>query len=86
LDHKTRLQGYTDSDWARSVVDRKSTFGCWFSLGLAIISWFSRKQTGLALSTTEAEYITAFSASNEVVWIRTLLEGLFDLELEVTCI
>jgi hypothetical protein len=38
-DHDLRLSGYTDSDWAGSVFDRKSTSGCSFSLGLAMISW-----------------------------------------------
>ena len=38
-----RLVGYTDSDWAGSVVDWKSTSGCCFSLGSAAVSWFSRK-------------------------------------------
>jgi hypothetical protein len=51
-----------------------------------MILWLSRKQTSVALSTTEAEYIAACSASSEVVWLRKLLAGLFDLELEVTCI
>jgi hypothetical protein len=51
-----------------------------------MISWFSRKQTSVALSTTEAEYIAACSASSEAVWLRKLLAGLFDLELEATCI
>jgi transposase InsO family protein len=39
-----KLQGYSDSDWAGSDTDRKSTSGCCFSLGSAVISWFSRKQ------------------------------------------
>jgi hypothetical protein len=38
-----KLQGYTNSDWAGSAVDRKSTSGCCFSLGLGMISWLSRK-------------------------------------------
>jgi len=38
-DHDLRLSGYTDSDWAGSVFDRKSTSGCSFSLGSAMISW-----------------------------------------------
>ena len=37
------LVGYSDSDWAGSVEDRKSTSGCCFSLGFAMVSWFSRK-------------------------------------------
>ena len=42
-DREISLQGFTDSDWPGSVADRKSTFGCCFSMRSAIISWFSRK-------------------------------------------
>ena len=38
-----RLVGYSDSDWAGSTSDRKSTSGCCFGLGSAVVSWFSRK-------------------------------------------
>jgi hypothetical protein len=85
-DHDFRLYGYTDSDWAGSVSDRKSTSGCCFSLGSAMTSWQSRKQSSIALSTTEAEYIAACSASCEAIWLRKLLTGLFDLEMEATVI
>jgi hypothetical protein len=51
-----------------------------------MISWFSRTQTSVALSTTEAEYIAASVASREVVWLQKLLAGLFDQELETTLI
>jgi hypothetical protein len=85
-DREISLQGYTDSDWADTIADWKSTFGCCFSLGSTMISWFSRKQTSVALITVEVEYIAARSASNEAVWLRKLLAGLFDLELEATCI
>ena len=61
------LLGYIDADWAGSAVDRKSTFGCYFSLGSASISWMRWKQKSVALSTTEAEYIAARMASCEVV-------------------
>ena len=79
-----KLYGYVDSNWGGSVVDRKSTSGCCFSLGSAMISWQSRKQSCVALSTAEAEYIAACSASCEAVWIRKLLSGLFDAELKAT--
>jgi hypothetical protein len=48
-----RLQGYADADWAGSTVDQKSTSGC-FNLGSAMVSWCSRKQSSVALSTAEA--------------------------------
>jgi hypothetical protein len=47
-----------------------------------MISWLSRKHTSVALSTSEAEYITASVASHEAVWLQKLLTGIFDLELE----
>jgi hypothetical protein len=85
-DHNFTLSGYTDSDWAESVVDRKSTSGCCFSLGSTMISWQSRKQSSISLSTVEAEYIAACSASCEAIWLRKLLTGLFDLDMEATMI
>jgi hypothetical protein len=58
-----QLHGFTDSDWARSAEDI-STYGMCFSLGSAMISWGSRKQKSVALSTVEAEaeYITVCEA------------------------
>jgi hypothetical protein len=53
-DHKIRLQGYTDSYWEDSVTYRKSTYGCFFILGSAMISWLNMKQTNVALSKAEA--------------------------------
>ena len=51
-----------------------------------MIAWRSQKQMSVGLSTTEAEYIVACAASGEVVWLRKMLSGLFDLQLEATCI
>jgi hypothetical protein len=51
-----------------------------------MISWQSRKQSSIALSTTEAEYIAACSASCEAIWLRKLLTDLFDLEMRETLI
>jgi hypothetical protein len=67
------LHVFTDSDWMGSAVDRKSTSGYCFSLGSAMISWSSRKQSSVAQSTTEAENIAASTASREAVWLRKLL-------------
>ena len=52
-----RLIGFTDSDWAGNVANRKNTSGCCFSLGSAVVSWFSEKQKSVALSIAEAEYM-----------------------------
>ena len=68
---KINLEGYVDSDWAGSAIDRKSTSGCCFSMGSSVISWFSRKQSCVALSIAEAEYGAACSASCEEVWMRS---------------
>ena len=76
---KINLEGYVDSDWASSAIDTKSTSGCCFSMGSGVISWFSRKQSCMALSTAEAEYVTACLASCEAVWIRKILSDLFDI-------
>jgi hypothetical protein len=51
-----------------------------------MISWQSRKQSSIALSTVEAKYIAACSASCEAIWLRKLLTCLFDLELRATTI
>jgi hypothetical protein len=80
------LHGYADSDWVGSSVDRKSTSGYCFSLGSAMISWSSKKQSSIAQSTVEAEYIAASNASREAVWLRKLMSGLFQERLETTVI
>lgn len=53
------LHGYTDSDWCGDKSDRKSTAGYVFLLGKAPISWCSKKESVVALSSCEAEYIAA---------------------------
>jgi hypothetical protein len=51
-----------------------------------MISWQIRKQSSISLSMTKAEYIAACSTSCEAIWLRKLLTGLFDLEMEATMI
>ena len=63
------MYGYTDADWAGSISNRKSKSGGRYSLGSAMISWFRRKQSSVALSIAEAEYIAACSTSCEAIWI-----------------
>ena len=64
---KINLEGYVDSNWVGSAIDRKSTSGCCFNMGSGVICWFSRKQSYVALITAEAEYVVACSASCEAV-------------------
>ncbi|CAM8899973.1 unnamed protein product [Rhodiola kirilowii] len=54
-----RLEAYTDADYAGCKTDRKSTSGMAQYLGPCLISWASKKQSSIALSTAEAEYIAA---------------------------
>ncbi|GJV56152.1 hypothetical protein Tco_1457157 [Tanacetum coccineum] len=64
------LEAYTDSDYAGASLDKKSTTrGCQF-LGSRLISWQCKKQTVVANSTTEAEYVAAASCCGQVLWIQ----------------
>jgi hypothetical protein len=81
-----QLHGFTDSDWAGSAKDIKSTSGMCFSLGSTMISWCSRKQNFVALSTAGAQYIAACEACIEVIWLRKIISDLFDQVLDLTII
>ena len=70
------LSGYADADWAGYVDTRKSTSGFAFTVGGAIVSWRSKKQSVIALSSTEAEYISLCAAAQETIWLRRLLKGI----------
>jgi hypothetical protein len=64
-----QLCGFVDSDMAGDIDSRKSTTGYVFTLGGASISWVSRLQKIVALSTTEAEYVAAVEACKEMTWL-----------------
>jgi ribonuclease HI len=66
------LVGYTDSDWAGDKVDYKSQGGYVFQAYNGPISWQSRKQNLVALSTTEAEYVACSNAVREAQWLIQL--------------
>lgn len=74
--NKFELYGFSDSDWAGSVDDMKSTSGYCFSLGSACFSWCSKKQEIVAQSTAEAEFVAATSAVNQAIWLRKLLNDI----------
>jgi hypothetical protein len=69
----TILKGFVDTDWASDVNNHKSTSGFVFMLAGGAVSWGSKKQSAVALLSTEAEYIAAAHAAKEVIWLRWLL-------------
>jgi len=70
------LSGFADADWAGDLVCRKSTSGYVFQLESSTVSWRSKQQSVVALSSTEAEYIALCLASQEATWLRKLLESI----------
>jgi len=68
------LQGFSDADWAGDYETRQSTTGIMFIFGGAAVSWASKLQKTVALSTMEAEYMALFEASKEAVWLHKLIQ------------
>nr|GEU29796.1 copia protein [Tanacetum cinerariifolium] len=64
---------YEDSDHAGDYVDRKSTSGVCTFMGCCLTSWFLKKQTALAISTTEAEYVSVGKACQQALWMKQAL-------------
>ncbi|XP_059638620.1 uncharacterized mitochondrial protein AtMg00810-like [Cornus florida] len=79
-----KLVGYSDSDWARDLDDRKSTSGYCFFMGNVAFIWCSKKQPIVTLSTYEAEYVAATSCICQAIWLRNLLKELHMLQKEST--
>ncbi|KAI5336023.1 hypothetical protein L3X38_026157 [Prunus dulcis] len=78
------LIGYCDSDWSGSQDDMRSTSGYAFSFGNGVFSWASVKQHSVALSTAEAEYVSASEAITQAIWLRFVLEDFGELETDAT--
>ena len=70
------IEGYSDSDWAGDKSSRRSTSGFIFMLNGGPVSWCSKRQATVALSSTEAEYIALTLAAKEATWLRLLLTEL----------
>jgi hypothetical protein len=70
------VRGYVDSDFAGDLEKRKSTTGYVFIIAGGAVSWVSKLQTVVALSTTEAEYMAATQACKEAIWMKKLMEEL----------
>lgn len=75
------LIGYSDSDLAGNVEDRKSTGGMVFYLNRSLITWASQKQKSVALSSCEAEFMAATAAACQAVWLRKLLTQITEYDI-----
>ena len=67
------LKGYCDADWGGDQDTRRSTTGYVFFIGQGAISWNSKRQPTVALSTTEAEYMATTQSAKEAIWLRQLM-------------
>ncbi|KAF7150925.1 hypothetical protein RHSIM_Rhsim02G0113200 [Rhododendron simsii] len=74
---RSDLRGFTDSDYAGDQDDRRSTSGYVFMLGSGAVSWSSKKQPIVTLSTTEAEFVAATSCVCQAIWLKKILEELY---------
>jgi hypothetical protein len=82
----TFLQGYVDSDMAGDKDSRRSTTRYVFTIGGTTVSWISKLQKVVALSTTEAEYVVATEASKEMIWLQRFMEELGKKKENKSCI
>ncbi|GJZ06738.1 hypothetical protein Tco_0540531, partial [Tanacetum coccineum] len=77
-DSPFKLVAYTDSDYAEATLDRKSTTGGCQFLGNRLISWQCKKQTVVATSTTEAEYVATASCCGQIFLQKVLMQADFN--------
>jgi len=70
LNYNYKLIGFCDADYAGDRIERKSTSGNCHFLGENLISWASKRQATIAMSTAEAEYISAASCCTQLLWMK----------------
>ena len=80
------LRAFIDSDYAGDLEDRKSTSGYVFLISSGAVSWLSKKQPIVTLSTTEAEFVAAAGCASQAVWMRRVLDNLGLAKKECTTI
>jgi hypothetical protein len=68
-----KIEGFSDADWAGEVDGRKSTTGFVFTLAGGAVTWYSKRQGCVTVSTAEAELVAASMATQEAIWLRSLL-------------
>ncbi|XP_070036121.1 uncharacterized protein [Nicotiana tomentosiformis] len=82
-DSNFNLVGYADADYAEFLVDRKSTSDMAHFLGSCLVSWATKKQNSMVLSTAEAKYVVAASCCAQLLWIK---QQLMDFGIDIGCI
>ncbi|UYV62815.1 hypothetical protein LAZ67_2002020 [Cordylochernes scorpioides] len=70
------ILAFSDSDWANDIDDRRSTSGSAVTINGCLVSWRSKKQNCVSLSTMESEYIALAQTTKEILWIAQILENL----------
>ncbi|UYV65269.1 hypothetical protein LAZ67_3003763, partial [Cordylochernes scorpioides] len=70
------ILAFSDSDWANDIDDRRSTSGSAVTINGCLVSWRSKKQNCVSLSTMESEYIALAQTTKEILWITQILENL----------
>jgi hypothetical protein len=85
-DNGVDLIGWANSDWAQDPDSRRSVTGYIFDITGGSVSWASKKQPTVVLSTVEAEYMAASNATKEAIWLRVLLEDLGFSQTQATTI
>ena len=71
--HEFPLYGFSDTDFGGCRINRKSTTGTCHFLDNCLVSWFSKKQNAISLSTTEVEYVTAGACYAQLLWMKSTL-------------
>lgn len=80
------LQAYSDADYAKDINTRRSLTGYVFIKNGAAITWATQRQQSVALSTTEAEFMAACSATKEAIWLKQLLSDISAFNQDSVCI
>jgi hypothetical protein len=81
---KYKLEIYSDASWGNDLETRKSTSGMLVLFNGNIVNWSFRKQKTVAISSTEAEYMSASEAACEALWIRAWVYEVFKVQIPVT--
>ncbi|KAL0352068.1 UNVERIFIED_CONTAM: Retrovirus-related Pol polyprotein from transposon TNT 1-94 [Sesamum calycinum] len=71
-----KVVGYSDPDFVGCIDSRKSTSGYNFMIASGVVSWRSVKQTSIATSTVEAEFVSCFEATSQGVWLKSFISRL----------